>query len=158
MKSYLNSLNEREKWMVIGAVLCLILYGYYLLLYHPLSNQTAQKSKQLTEKKSTLQWMQTVKQQKPTTQIKENINNSQLLTVLATQLKSDPTLKFPYQLQQTGSGDVQLTFDAVPFNQFINWLEKINKRYAITIKQFEANSIKTVGVSRLMIVISAISP
>jgi general secretion pathway protein M len=157
VKSYLNSLNEREKWMVIGTAFCVILYVYYLFLYSPLSHQVTQKSTQLVEKKSTLQWMQKIKQQKPANQTKQVVDNSQLLTALATQLKNDATLKFPYQLQQTGSGDIQLTFDMVPFNQFLTWLEKINKRYAITIKQFEADRTKTAGVSRLMIIISAAS-
>lgn len=155
MKSYLSTLNEREKWMLIGTGLCLVLYIYYLFLYTPLSNRVTQKSAQLIEKTSTLQWMKKIKLQDRTTQTKQIVNNSQLLTALATQLKNDPTLKFPYQLQQTGSGDIQLTFDAVAFNMFIAWLEKINQGYAITVKQFEADRTKTQGVTRLMILISS---
>lgn len=158
MKAYLSTLNEREKWMVIGAILCLFLYIYYLFLYSPLSQQVNQKSSQLTEKVTTLEWMQKIRQQSRLKQTqKKMVNNSQLLTTLATQLKNEPTLKFPYQLQQTGSGDIQLTFDAVAFNQFIIWLEKINQQYAITIKQFEADRSKTPGVTRLMILISSAS-
>ena len=119
MKSYLSTLNEREKWMLVGTALFLILYVYYLFLYTPLNNQVNQKSVQLIDKMNTLQWMKKIRQQNRTTQTKQIVNNSQLLTALATQLKNDPTLKFPYQLQQTGSGDIQLTFDAVAFNLFI---------------------------------------
>lgn len=103
MKSYLSTLNEREKWMLIGTGLCLILYIYYLFLYTPLNNRVNQKSTQLVDKINTLQWMKKIKQQGRTTQTKQVVSNSQLLTALATQLKNDPTLKFPYQLQQTGS-------------------------------------------------------
>ncbi|KTD11766.1 general secretion pathway protein [Legionella gratiana] len=155
MKSYLSTLNEREKWMLVGTALFLILYVYYLFLYTPLNNQVNQKSAQLIDKMNTLQWMKKIRQQNRTTQTKQIVNNSQLLTALATQLKNDPTLKFPYQLQQTGSGDIQLTFDAVAFNLFIAWLEKINQKYAITVKQFEAERTKTSGVTRLMILISS---
>lgn len=155
MKSYLSTLNEREKWMLIGTALCLLLYIYYLFLYTPLNNSVTQKSAQLVDKMNTLQWMKKIKRQGRTTQTKQIVNNSQLLTALATQLKNDPTLKFPYQLQQTGSGDIQLTFDAVAFNLFIAWLEKINQGYAITVKQFEADRTKTPGVTRLMILISS---
>ena len=79
------------------------------------------------------------------------------MTALATQTQENPTLTFPYQLQQTGSEDIQLTFDEVPFNLFLAWLEKINKRYTITVKQFEVDRTKTPGVARLMILISAAS-
>lgn len=155
MKSYLSTLNEREKLMLVGAGLCLILYVYYLLLYSPLNHHVTQKSTQLVDKINTLQWMQKIRQQNRTASTKQMLNNSQLLTALATQLKNDSSLKFPYQLQQTSSGDIQLTFDGVAFNSFIAWLEKMNQQYAITVKQFEADRTKTSGVTRLMILISS---
>ncbi|CZG87731.1 GspM family type II secretion system protein LspM [Legionella pneumophila] len=154
MKTYLNTLNDREKWMVIVAGVSLFIYGYYLLLYAPLSNQVNQKSTQLIEKTETLEWMKQVRMQKRSAKRKESVDNSQLLTMLASQLKNNKTLKFPYQLQQTGSGDVQLTFDAVPFQNFIQWLAKINEVYSISIKQFDVEKTSTPGVTRLMIILS----
>lgn len=155
MKTYLNTLNDREKWMVIVAGVSLFIYGYYLLLYAPLSNQVNQKSTQLIEKTETLEWMKQVRMQKRSAKRKESVDNSQLLTILASQLKNNKTLKFPYQLQQTGSGDVQLTFDAVPFQNFIQWLAKISEVYSINIKQFDVEKTSTPGVTRLMIILSA---
>ncbi|HAT1658154.1 GspM family type II secretion system protein LspM [Legionella pneumophila] len=154
MKTYLNTLNDREKWMVIVAGISLLIYGYYLLLYAPLSNQVNQKSTQLIEKTETLEWMKQVRMQKRFAKRKESVDNSQLLTILASQLKNNKTLKFPYQLQQTGSGDIQLTFDAVPFQNFIQWLAKINELYSINIKQFDVERTSTPGVTRLMIILS----
>ncbi|APF03493.1 TPA: GspM family type II secretion system protein LspM [Legionella pneumophila] len=154
MKTYLNTLNDREKWMVIVASISLLIYGYYLLLYAPLSNQVNQKSTQLIEKTETLEWMKQVRMQKRSAKRKESVDNSQLLTILASQLKNNKTLKFPYQLQQTGSGDIQLTFDAVPFQNFIQWLAKINELYSINIKQFDVERTSTPGVTRLMIILS----
>ncbi|AOU14925.1 GspM family type II secretion system protein LspM [Legionella pneumophila 130b] len=140
--------------MVIVAGVSLFIYGYYLLLYTPLSNQVNQKSTQLIEKTETLEWMKQVRMQKRSAKRKESVDNSQLLTILASQLKNNKTLKFPYQLQQTGSGDVQLTFDAVPFQNFIQWLAKINEVYSINIKQFDVEKTSTPGVTRLMIILS----
>ncbi|CZP11268.1 putative general secretion pathway protein YghD [Legionella pneumophila] len=154
MKTYLNTLNDREKWMVIVAGGSLFIYGYYLLLYAPLSNQVNQKSTQLIEKTETLEWMKQVRMQKRSAKRKESVDNSQLLTILASQLKNNKTLNFPYQLQQTGSGDVQLTFDAVPFQNFIQWLAKINEVYSISIKQFDVEKTSIPGVTRLMIILS----
>ena len=157
MKSYLNSLNERERWMVLVTGLGLILYLYYLFLYAPISHKVTQKSAQLIEKMTTLEWLKKVRQQSHSTQKKQTVDNSQLLTLLATQLKEETTLKFPYQLQQTGSGEIQITFDAVAFNLFLNWLKNFSEHYAITIKQFNAERSTTPGVSRLMVLISASS-
>lgn len=150
-------MNERERWMVIVAALCLLVYAYYLILYAPLKNKVTQKSTQLIEKIETLKWMKNVKQQGLPSTKKQTVDSSQLLTLLANQLKDNATLRFPYQLQQTGPGDIQLTFDAVPFNIFLGWLKKINDKYTITIKQFTVEHSDTPGVTRLMIIISTAS-
>lgn len=154
MKSYLNSLNERERWMVIIAAVCVLTYLYYLVFYAPLSNRVAQKSTQLVEKTETLAWMNKVRHQEHSSKTKQTVNNSQLLTLLATQLKDNKTLKFPYQLQQTGPGDIQLTFDAVPFTLFMTWLAKINGQYTLTLKQFDVQQTDTPGIVKLMTIIS----
>jgi len=65
VKAYLSTLNDREKWMLIGTAVCLFLYVYYLFLYSPLSQQVNQKSTQLVEKTATLEWMNKIRQQRP---------------------------------------------------------------------------------------------
>jgi general secretion pathway protein M len=154
VKSYWNSLNERERWMVIIAAVSVFIYLYYLALYAPLSDSVALKSDQLVEKTETLAWMNKVRHQDHSSKTKQTVSNSQLLTLLATQLKDNKTLKFPYQLQQTGSGDIQLTFDAVPFTLFMKWLAKINEKYTLTLKQLDVQQTETPGVAKLMIIIS----
>ncbi len=158
MKNYLSTLNEREKWMLILAALSLFIYCYYLFLYAPLANKLTQKRTQLIEKTETLAWMQKVKQEGyASKKAKQTVDNSQLLTLLATQLKDNPTLKVAHQLQQTSSGEIQLTFEAVPFQLFMSWLTKINDRYTMTVKQFDVQRSETPGVTKLMIMISATS-
>jgi general secretion pathway protein M len=155
VKSYLNSLSEKEKWMLISAAFCALLYGYYLFLYSPLSNQVDQKSNQLIEKTETLAWMNKVRSQDKSSLKKRSVDNSQLLTILAKQLKDNTQLKFPYQLQQTGSGDIQLSFEKVPFQLFINWLAKIDKQYTFTLKQLDVEQSETAGITKLILVMSA---
>lgn len=155
MKDYLNSLNERERWLVIGGGICVFLYLFYMFLYAPLSNKVTQQSTLLTEKIATLNWMKQVQQQGPVAKKKENVDNSQLLNLIATQLKSNESLKSPFQLQQTSTGEVQLSFDEVPFNLFMTWLVNLNLKYNLTIKQFEATQTKTAGVTKLLVILSA---
>lgn len=155
MTDYFNNLNEREKWMVVGGGICFIAFLYYALLYSPLKTAVVQQSNQLVEQTSTLAWMNKVKQEGHLFDKKKTLDNGQLLTLVSTQLKVDQTLNSPFQLEQTSSGDVQLSFDEVPFNLFITWLAKINKTYSITIKQFDVQKTKTAGVTKLLIILSA---
>lgn len=158
MKTYLHNLNDRERWMVIITAIVVFIYGYYLVLYAPLHNKVQQKTEELTEKTQTLDWLQKVRQQKHAGPKKKQIDNSQLLTLLATQLQKNDTLKFPYQLQQTGSGDIQLSFAKVPFNVFMSWLAAIDNKYTMKVKQFDVERTDRPGVCKLVVILSAPSP
>lgn len=143
--------------MVVIAGICVVIYSFYFFLYSPLSNKVQEKSNQLVEKTETLAWMKKIKGAEHSVHTKENVSNSQLLTLLATQLKDNEELNFPYQLQQTSSGEIQLSFEEAPLNDFINWLGELNQNYAITIKQLDIERTKTPGITRIMIIINAAS-
>lgn len=109
---------------------------------------------QFKEKTATLEWMKTIRRQNNKPSEQQKVDNNQLLTILATQLQENAPLKFPYELQQTSSGDIELTFDKVEFNLFIAWLEKINKHYAMNIKQFNAERSKTAGFAHVRVLLN----
>ncbi|QBR83672.1 type II secretion system protein M [Legionella israelensis] len=155
MKNYWSGLNERERWMVGIAGICLIVYLFYLLIYAPLKNSVIEKSTQLVEKKDTVVWMQQAKKRKHSTITRKTISNSQLLTLLSDRLKADNLQKYNHQIEQTGAGDIQLSFNEVPFKALLQWLEDLNKNYAMTIKQLNAERSETTGMVKLTLVISA---
>ncbi len=77
-----------------------------------------------------------------------------MLTLFATELKENANLKYPYQLQQTSAGEIQLSFEQVPFNAFMTWLADIDSTYRITVKQFEVSATETAGLTKLMIIVN----
>lgn len=156
MKGYLTSLNERDKWLLFAGVVVVVFYLYYLLLYSPLSNAVDLKTKQLIEKTQTLDWMKSIQHQAKTTKPKQAITDNQLLTLLDTQLKDNKSLNFPYQIQQTGSGDIQLSFNEVPFLLFVSWLSNLNENYTIHVIQFNVEPTTSAGVVKLMIILSGV--
>lgn len=155
MKTYWTNLNTREQWMLGFGIICAFFFLLYLLVVSPLSNAVQDKSQLLMDKRVTLTWMQQAQQQYKTTKATKVLSSSKLLTVLAVQLKSTPFHRVPYQLQQTGSGDIQLSFDHVPYNAFVTWLWSVSKDYAFTIKQFNAERTDTPGVVKIMVMIAA---
>ena len=125
------------------------------MIYAPLSNKVQTKSTLLAEKIQTLEWMQQVQANGNLGKTQKTIDNNQLLTLIATELKKSETLNFPYQLQQAASGDIQLSFEEIPFNLFMSWLMTLSKQYKISIKQLQVDPTKTPGVTKLMMVLSA---
>ncbi len=155
MKNYWTQLNNRERWMVALAVIVAVVYLNYILIFSPLKNAVDNKTKQLIEKVDTLKWMKKTKLQHHAVGNKKTLNNSQLLTLLADRLKEDELKRFPYQIQQTANGDIQLSFNEVPFNRLITWLRELNKQYAMSIRQLNAERRDTSGMVKLYLIISA---
>jgi general secretion pathway protein M len=154
MNDYFNSLNEREKTMLMFAAACLLLYLYFVLLYAPITHRVRTEKNLLVEKIQTLEWMKKIHSQGLTSNTKKTINNNQLLTLIASELKVKQSFN-PYQLQQLGLGDVELSFEAVPFNLFLSWLIELNKGYQLKFKQLNAKPTQTPGVTQLTLVLSA---
>ena len=154
MKAYWSQLNERERWMVgLGAMFCVI-YLFYMLIYAPLARAVHNQSQQLLEKQETLVWMQQVRQQYKAKTAPQTLTSSKLLTVLDEQLNKTSFKHFPYQLQQTGASDIQLSFDKVPYQALMSWIWSLNEKYTLSIKQLNVERTDVPGVVKLMIVIS----
>ena len=154
IKIYWGNLNERERvTLIVGIVFC-VGYFFYLLIYSPLSSAVQNQSKVLLEKQETYAWMKQVSSQHQLKQAPKALSSSKLLSVLAFQLKSTSFKQFPYQLQQTGASDIQLSFDRVPYTAFVAWLWSINEKYTLAIKQLNIEKTSTAGVIQLTLVIA----
>lgn len=156
LKNYWASLNDRERWVTAGGVLCVCLYLYYLLLYAPLASHLQQARQRYQEQQDTLLWM---RQQAPllrknTTKIPDSLTSGQLLTQLSSQLRQISLQNFPAQLQQTTSGDIAITFEKIPMQIFLDWLWRMNQRYAISIKQCVFDSTEVAGLVKVQAVLA----
>ena len=158
MITYWTNLNERERWIVGIGTSCAVLWFLYLLIYSPLTSAVDEKSKRLIEKKETLAWMQQVSQQNKPTKALQIISNSKLPTLIATQLRTTDFQKFPFQLEQTVQGDVQLSFETIPYTLILTWLWKLNTDYAISLKQFTVDRSGTPGIVKIMIILHSVEP
>ena len=149
-----KNLNEREKWSVaLGGIFCGV-YLFYLTIYSPLTRAVASKEQQLQEKRETLAWMQKIQQQyRQTNPVTKKINNSKLLSLIATELSKSTFKTFTYQMQQTGAGDIQISFETVPYNAFITWLWEITHQYTIRLKELHIEHSATPGLVKLNLLI-----
>lgn len=154
MKTYWTQLNERERWMVSLGILCSGLYLLYLVIYLPLVNSVKTQTEQLIEKQSTLTWMRQVQRQHKTLAARKALSNTQLLTLIAKQLRHTSFQNYPYQLQQTGSGDVQLVFKQVPFNAFLMWLWSLHSQNKMSIKELRAERGDVSGITSMQVIIA----
>lgn len=153
VKTYVNNLNERDRRVLVFGGVCVFFLLIYLIVFAPLLHAKHFKSQQLLEKQETLAWMQKMHQQHHTLNAPQVLTTSKLLTILAERLNATSFHRFPYQLQQTGTGNIQLSFDNVPYNAFINWLWSLREKYAFSIEQLSAERTQTPGVVKLILII-----
>jgi general secretion pathway protein M len=156
ISAFLNQLSERDRAMLgLGSLFCFF-YLYYLILYSPLEKAVHNARQQLTEMQATKLWMEQARSGYKAQTKTIEISSNQLLTLLAGLLKNASFKSYSYQLQQTGSHDIQLTFDEVPFNDFMRFTRDLNEKYAFIVKQWLIERTSTPGVVKLSITIAVV--
>ncbi|KTC65491.1 general secretion pathway protein M (plasmid) [Legionella adelaidensis] len=153
--NYWQNLNDRERLITSVGIVAIVIYLFYVLIYAPLSTAIAEKTIQLKEKKETLIWMQQAQVERRKVKKQQTITNSQLLTLLAQQLKTKTFQSFPFKLEQTGIGDIQLSFELVPFIDIVNWLKQLSERYAISIRQLTIEKTDKPGLVKVLVFLGA---
>ncbi|MCH9755726.1 MAG: type II secretion system protein M [Gammaproteobacteria bacterium] len=148
-----DGLNERERRAACVGVVGVLLYLAYAI-YSPLKQAVLDNTTELTEKKATLAWMKVAKARfKPQKKGPEALDGSKGLTVFSEALSKASFHEYPYQLQQMPDGALQLSFDSVPYNDFLKWLWSMGQRYTIVIKTLNAEQTDTQGLVRLTIIV-----
>lgn len=157
MMQYWNNLNDRERLLLSLGLSIVAIYLIYLLIYAPLSKSVHHKSLQLLEKQDTLTWMKKINGEIQKETPAELISNTKLLSLVDSQLREGELKNFSHQLQQTNSGEIQLSFDEAPFNAFLAWLWSLQSTYSIALKQLNLEKTNTPGMIKLNLIISTTS-
>lgn len=154
VQEFWQHLSDRDRAVLGVGIICCILFIFYSLCYSPLMTAVEKKTSQFTEQAATLTWMQSAQVQYKSAASTEKINRAQLLTVVAKQLNTGELQQFTYQLQQTATQDIELSFERVPFNIFVQWLWHINQKYPFIIKMCKVENTNIQGVVKLNLVLS----
>ena len=150
INAFWTNLSERDKLMLTVGGVVLSVYLFYVAIYSPLTTAVEAKSKQWIEKTETLEWMRQQDQMKHVSKLAEG----NLLTLFSNELKRSSFSQFQYQLQQAGDSHIQLSFNEVPFNDFLTWLRRLNEEYTMEITEFSATSGKTQGIVKLRLIVT----
>lgn len=149
MKSYWLNLSERDRLVLSVGGIVVLVYLFYVLIYGPLTDAVETRSQIWVEKQETLAWMKRQGGAKPVS--KQADRN--LLSLFSTELKRASFSQFPYQLQQSGADTVQLSFDSVPYVDFLAWLRTLNRHYKMSITDLTVARTKLSGVVKVNVVV-----
>lgn len=134
-------MTDREKKSAFIGLLFLIFCFYYFLMSGLLESVNV-KAETLKKTQKLLSHLQVISPQIETLR-KNSVERAaisgaaQALGVIQTQLEQTGLLAFKQNLQQGGDNNIQLKLNAVSFNQYLDFIDKLSSQYQIGIRQFK---------------------
>lgn len=157
IKNHVQQLNSKDRLALMVGGIFISIYLAYAALIAPLSHAVNEKTQRLIDKQQTLSWMKKARLRYTASTSRQSLTSAQLLSVLAEQLNEGVLKTFPYQLQQTGTGELQLQFAIVPYNEFIHWLLHLTQHYQVTLKQLALERAAKPGQVKVELLLSGFS-
>lgn len=135
--NWYDSLQPRERMMVVATAVIVLVTLFYLMLWEPLYKGLDNAEKQYSEQQTTLSWMQQAAQE---VKILRNAgasstrrNASSPVSLTLEQTASSAGLKNQLgKLESSDTNAARARLDNVAFNQMILWLNTLEQTYGIT--------------------------
>lgn len=150
MRDWLESLEQRERLLVVGGAAALLLMFVYLMIFAPLYEKHEQLLLSVTAQRDTVQWMQQGGERARQLQRKaggssKSLDGSSLLSVsdrtaraagLGSQLK---------RIEPEGKNSVRVWLEGASFDILIGWLADLSKRHGVDINSISIDRTPVAG-------------
>lgn len=156
IQAQLEKLNDRERTMVYAAAVALIIFLPYQLLWAPLMNTVEEKRTRLEKQQLDFIWMQShlaeVKQLS-TASPQTSSSGQSLYGVVERTARQ----KFggDIRVQQEGKKGIRIQIKNSGFDDVMIWLDDLQFRHKIYVKDFKIDREKTAGRVRASILVES---
>ena len=139
MKSWWNSLNERERWLVAGSAVLVPLFLSYTLIWQPFHNRLQNLRQTVALQRQELAWMRQaaveIKQLGGTTSSSRPRRQGQqsLLTLVDQSARTAGLGTALKRIEPQGEDKLRVQFEQVGFDQLIHWLGSLEQDYGVTL-------------------------
>lgn len=138
MLSRLKQLSLRDQTMLVVLAAALLLYMLYQLLWHPLAKSNADLAQQNAAVAQSLANMNQLAAQYRELQKASgpgSASQGETLTQLVDETVASNQLQMS-RFQPGSSGDVQVRFDNASFDQVLRWLNELESKHGVTLREF----------------------
>ncbi len=140
IKEWFGSLQTRERYLLIGGTLVLLLLGLYVLFWEPLASDLEKLRTQDAASASQLIWMQQAQNEIRSLKGNRRTPNVDLRTSLISAVErtanSNRIRAQVKRMEPQGKKKISVEFTAVSFDQLISWLGELETRYGAKVVQF----------------------
>ena len=146
IKAYLDGLNDRERRLVLGGVLALIVIGAYQFIWSPFIGGLDKLTKKVEQQQKDIIWMQNSLPELAELS-KFALKTEGAGTALYSTIENSARTKFGanIQVQQEGQRGVRVQISNIAFDEVLLWLDELKSTQQIVIKEFTAEATDAVG-------------
>ena len=139
MKEWFESLEQRERRILIGGAVALLLLSVYFLGWEPFINGLHELRESTQRKQGELAWMQNavleVKQLQATQTTPVHFDSGQsLLGVIDRSAKAKKLGDSVKRVQPDGTSKARVWLESANFDVVIGWLEELEARYGVSVE------------------------
>lgn len=151
IKLWWENLSERDRTvLMIGGIISAIL-SITLFIWNPLVNMVENQKSNIVKQQHLLQYLQ---QSAETMQMLQTggahvaqPSTEALLTLVETSLSAQQLSGFLQQVQQPQDNQAALTFEKVPLDKLMQWLQTLWSIHGISVSEFSANRLSVIGTA-----------
>ncbi len=133
MKGWWSSLSDRDRRLGLVAIVAVAAWLLWLLAWRPLTQGRDQWQRNAELAETELHWMREAALQLPNVQrLEPKDRGNQSLFALAQQSAVQVGLGNAFRRgEQDGAASVQIWLENAPYDQLVNWLQALQRDYAI---------------------------
>lgn len=147
MNEWWGSLQPRERLMVGGLGIFLVVFGFYFLLIEPLFAGAAEYREKSDRAARELQWMQQAIVDLPASGARPvNANSNTSLNVIVDRTRTRYRLTAT-NTQQVGEQQLRVRLEDAKFDDVVRWLGELRSNYGISIDTAAVNQTDVRGTT-----------
>ncbi len=148
LRAWYQSLQQRERQMLLGGAIALVVMLIYAGLLHPFFSSKQALQQDIVDRQELLTWMrpaaiqiQSLRGQQPS-----GLPTGQSLLAVVDKSAGDAGFGAALKQVQTGNdGSVRVQMQGAGFDNLVRWLGSLQQRYGITVREFTAQRSTSPG-------------
>ena len=137
IKTWLDGLNPRERRVVIGASIFVVIFLLYQIIWEPLVGRAARLEEKVAKQQQDLLWMQQAAQEvRQLSGGQLSTPSGSLLGIIertARQSKLGDSIR---KVQPEGKTGVRVWLDKAPFDDVMRWLDGLQTKQGVAVANF----------------------
>ncbi len=149
IQSWLGGLNPRERRLVIGGGIFLLVFLLYQIVWAPFANGVADMQAKVDKQQQDLIWMQQSAQEvrslKGGASGRKSVRTGSLLGLIEKTARQRGLGSSIRKVQPEGQKGVRMWLDKVSFDDTMIWLDELQTKQGVMVSSFSAEHVKQPG-------------